>query len=68
MMRGAIQLTDFTTNDSREIKSNVQSKAAWNGTAHIQEKQDHELHKGNPVVEAQKQISSQQTVGLPPQE
>lgn len=66
-------MTDFTTNDSRAIKSKAQSKAAWNGehsigTGHMQEKQDHDLHKGNPVVEAQKQMSSQQTVGLPPQE
>ena len=68
MMRGAIQLTDFTANDSATIKSKVHSKAAWNETGHIQEKQDNELHKGNPVVEAQKQMSSQQTVGLPPQE
>lgn len=64
MMRGASQLTNFTANNSRTIKS----KAAWNGTEHIQKKQDNELHKGNPVVEAQKQMSSQQTVGLPPQE
>lgn len=67
-MRGAIPLADFAANDSKTIKSKVQSKAAWNGTGHIQETQDHELNKGNPVVEAQKQMSSQQTVGLPPQE
>jgi len=72
-MRGAIQLTDFTANDSATMKSKVQSKASWSrehsiGTGHMQEKQDQELHKGNPVVEAQKQMSSQQTVGLPPQE
>lgn len=33
-----------------------------------EEHQYHSTPKGNPMVEAQKQISSQQTVGLPPQE
>jgi hypothetical protein len=62
-------LTDFVTNGSVTARPKVKSKVVMNAESQVRaENHNNEVNERNHVVEAQKQMSSQETVGVPPQE
>jgi hypothetical protein len=62
-------LTNFETNDSMTARPKVKSNVGMNAESQARtEPHNNEGNERNHVVEAQKQISSQETVGVLPQE
>ncbi|MGM0875665.1 MAG: hypothetical protein ACQEWV_12875 [Bacillota bacterium] len=62
-------MTNFVTNGSVTARPKVKSKVVMNAESLARtEPHNNEVNERNHVVEAQKQISSQETVGVPPQE
>jgi hypothetical protein len=64
--KGDFQLTDNRTNHSDTGNSRVMPRVRINVDSQVQNNKDQKQQ--NPVVEAQKQISSQETTGVPPQD
>lgn len=62
-------MTNFETNESVTARPKDKTKVVMNVESQARtEPHNNESHERNHVVEAQKQISSQETVGVLPQE